>query len=355
MPYEITIGIPVYNVEKYIRLTLDSALAQTFESIEFLILDDCGTDMSMDIVRQYQQTHPRGKDIRIVRQPQNGGLGQARNRIISEAKGKYLYHLDADDSIAPGTIELLYSHAKEIDADIVYGSYEMIDEYNGQRISTLFRYPKLTFLKEHEFANHVYSKYGFLQAQTWNFLIKRDIYMKNGIRHKPVNFWEDFSTTIDLPTYVTRAVLLPDITYFYYCRHGSLSNFGKRDHIDKAEIQRTIDAMRPVKLDCNRVKEKPYFYKWMYKVMITHFYMASTILKEEKVITPPFTKHEIRDVMRSPLSLGEVLRLKGWRRLNFGLYLLGVLPPTLSVSLIRLLSKNKSLRRMGQFAGQSAG
>ena len=61
MGYEVTIGIPVYNVEKYIRLTMDSALAQTFESIEFLVLDDCGSDSSMDIVREYQQTHPRGK------------------------------------------------------------------------------------------------------------------------------------------------------------------------------------------------------------------------------------------------------------------------------------------------------
>ena len=89
--YEVTIGIPVYNAEKYIRLAMDSALAQTFNDIEFLVIDDCGTDSSVDIVREYQQTHPRGKDIRIVRQPQNGGLGRARNRIIDEAQGIYLY------------------------------------------------------------------------------------------------------------------------------------------------------------------------------------------------------------------------------------------------------------------------
>ena len=69
MPYEVTIGIPVYNVEKHIRLTMDSVLAQTFPGIEFLICDDCGTDSSISIVEEYQQTHPRGKDIRIIRQP----------------------------------------------------------------------------------------------------------------------------------------------------------------------------------------------------------------------------------------------------------------------------------------------
>ena len=56
--YKVTIGIPVYNIEKYIRQGLESALAQTFADIEFLILDDCGTDSSIDIVREYQQTHP---------------------------------------------------------------------------------------------------------------------------------------------------------------------------------------------------------------------------------------------------------------------------------------------------------
>ena len=52
MKYEVTIGIPVYNVEKYIRLALESSLAQTFDNIEFLVLDDCGTDSSIDIVRE---------------------------------------------------------------------------------------------------------------------------------------------------------------------------------------------------------------------------------------------------------------------------------------------------------------
>ena len=343
MKYMVTIGIPVYNVEKYIRLTMDSALAQTFESIEFLVLDDCGIDGSMDIVREYQQTHPRGKDIRIIRQPQNGGLGRARNRIIEEALGEYLYHLDADDAIAPNTIELLYENAKKYDADIVYGSYEKIEEFDGTTKKIKAVYPEMQFLKENEFADRVYSEYGFLQANTWNFLIRKSIYLDNNIRHKPVNYWEDFTTTIDLPTYITRAVLLPDVTYYYYCRYGSLSNFAKRDHIDKAEIEKTLSAMAEVKRNSDRVRSKPYFHKRMYKVMTTHFYMACAILKEEKIITPPFSKREIRDIMRSPLSLMETLSLNDWRMKNVLLCCLGLLPSTVSVSIIRLLGKRKGL------------
>lgn len=343
MAYEVTIGIPVYNVEKYIRLTMDSALAQTFQSIEFLVLDDCGTDNSMDIVREYQNTHSRGKDIRIVRQPQNGGLGRARNRIIEEAKGKYLYHLDADDAIAPNTIELLYGNAKKFDADIVYGSHQRIEEFDGVTKKTTFSYPSMQFLKENEFANRVYSDYGFLQANTWNFLIKTDIYLKNNIRHKAVNYWEDFTITIDLPTYVTRAVLLSDVTYYYYCRYGSLSNFDKRDRIEKSEIQKTIDAMALVKQNSDRIKSKPYFHKRMYKVMMTHLYMVCAILKNRKKISPAFTNREIRDVMRSPLSLSETLNLRGWKAKNTVLYLFGITPPALSVLFMKMIGKYKGL------------
>ena len=341
--YDVTIGIPVYNVEKYIRLTMDSALAQTFPNIEFLVLDDCGQDGSMNIVREYQKTHPRGKDIRIVRQPQNGGLGRARNRIIEEAHGTYLYHLDADDAIAPNTIELLYEKALQYDADMVYGSYQRIEQFDGETKRTNYCYESMFFLNEYEFADRVYSDYGFLQANTGNFLIKREIYLKNNIRHKAVNYWEDFSTTIDLPTYVTRVILLPNVTYYYYCRYGSLSNFDKRDHIDKSEIEKTIAAMGEVKNNSERLKSMPYFHKRMNKVMMTHFYMACSILKQEKIITPSFSKREIRDIMCWPISFVEVLKMKGWHLRNTALYLLGVLPASLSVSVIRMLGKRKGL------------
>ncbi len=343
MKYEVTIGIPVYNVEKYIRLTMDSALAQTFDNIEFLVLDDCGTDRSMDIVREYQQLHPRGKDIRIVRQPQNSGLGRGRNRIIEEAQGRYLYFLDADDAIAPYTINLLYDNAQRYDADIVYASHERIEEFDGKEKRTPFQYPSLQFLNEDEFANRVYSDYGFLQAQTWNFLIKTEIYIKNNIRHKAVNFWEDFTTTIDLPTYVNRAVLLPDITYFYYCRYGSLSNYAKRDHIKKEEIQKTIGAMEQVKQNSERLRNKPYFSMRMYKVMITCFYIVCSVLQNEKAISPSFTAEELRRCMSYPISFATVCSFRKWKERHIFLYLLSVLPAPLFVGIVKIIGKRKGL------------
>lgn len=76
MKYEVTIGIPVYNAERFIGRSLGSALMQSFGSIEFLVIDDCSTDGTLDVVRRLQEEHPRGGDIRIVTQPVNKGVGQ---------------------------------------------------------------------------------------------------------------------------------------------------------------------------------------------------------------------------------------------------------------------------------------
>ena len=342
MEYEVTIGIPVYNAEKYIRKTLESALAQSFSNIEFLVLDDCGTDASMGIVREMQSTHLRGGDIRIVSQPQNMGIGEARNKILDTASGKYLYFMDADDTIEANTIELLYDNAKRYNADLAYGSYERIETYGDELKHVLFQFESKQFLQKDEFASWAYDAYGNLPAMVWNMLIDIDIFRKNALRFPSVSYWEDFAMSTDLPTYIHRAVLLPDITYHYYCRVNSASNFQERSHIEKKEIEDVINAMAIVKCNSHRIADKPYFHKRMLKVMKTHFFMCQSILRYDSLISPSFTAREIRDVMKSPLSFTETLMLKGLRTKNLIFYSLGMLPPTVSVALMKMsLNHNK--------------
>ncbi|MBQ9231816.1 MAG: glycosyltransferase family 2 protein [Prevotella sp.] len=342
--YEVTIAIPVYNAERHIRETMDSIMEQTFPNIEILICDDCGYDQSIEIIHEYQHSHPRGKDIRIVRQPWNMGIGNARNRLIDEARGRYLYFMDADDTISPYTIELMVRSARECDAEFVYASYERIEvSDSGKTKSTMCCYPFLKFLNEDEFANFAYLKYDNIQAPVWNILMLVEVLRKNEIRFQPVNYWEDFAVSIDFPTYVTRVVLLPDVTYRYFCRSGSLSHFQERTVIRKEEIQQTIDLINKLKWSTERIKNESYLPLRTYKVMLTEFYIACTILHEEKKIRPAYTKREVRDIMRSPLRLPEVIRFKQALIPNLILHLFGVLPPSVSVFLIRMLGKRKGL------------
>ena len=339
--YDVTIGIPVYNAEVYIHRALDSVLAQTYDKIEYLVLDDGSTDGSMDIVRVYQQTHSRGKDIHIISLSDNVGIGQARNRIVAEAQGRYLFFMDADDTITPNAIKLLYETACRYQADLVYGSHERVESFGDEVKHVLCQYPTKQFLNENEFGIWAYRQYDGIQATTWNILIDINIYRKYGLEYSTTNFWEDFSFTMDLPLYVKRVATLSDITYYYNYRCGSLSKFSKRDYIEKSEIQAILDTMAIVKKNTDQVKSKPYFHQRMYKVMMTHFYMVCAILRNEKIIHPSFTKHEIRDIMRSPLSFSETLKLKGLRLKNLFLYFLGELPPFATVSVIRMLGKYK--------------
>lgn len=333
--YEVTIGIPVYNVEKYIRLTMDSALAQTFESIEFLILDDCGTDNTMNIVREYQNIHPRGKDIRIVRQSQNGGLGRARNRIMDEAQGTYLYYLDGDDAIAPQTIQLLYNKAKEFEADMVYGSFKRVFTENDVVVDTIpYPYPYKIFCEPDKYACYAYDRK--VQTMTWNFLIKVDILRKNHLRVAPVGYGEDFTFTVDLPTYVTRVILLPDITYSYYVRDVNTHRWNKnvtREMMD-AYI-RTIDE----KKRRTSLKDKPYYARRYEMLLMYDLSFLEEILKRRNQIQPRYTNRELRDIMWHPMSLMEILRLRGNRIKIFGAYIINRLPPAFAVFAIKLALK----------------
>ena len=343
MDYEVTIGIPVFQVEKYIRESLESALSQTFQNIEFLICDDCGTDSSIAIVQEYQKKHSRGKDIRIVRQPHNMGLGCARNRMIVEAKGHYLYFMDSDDILSPNAIECMYEQAKKYDADIVYGSMEKVLLYEQGKHIMNTDYTYHVFLHEDEFASWVYEKYDRIQASTCNFLIKVEIYKKYGILYKPINYWEDFTTTMDLPTYVTRVVLLPDVTYYYMCRERTMSNYHQRDHIQKEEILQTMRAVTMIKDNSERIQNKPYYPDRMLKVMMTCFYVCCTILRNWEKIEPSFERRELRDFMSYPISFGDVVNFKTSRLNHLTLYMMGSTSTFISVFIMRIVGKIKHL------------
>lgn len=343
MQYEVTIGIPVYNSEKYLKETLESALSQTFPSIEYLIMDDCSTDTSMAIVQEYQQTHPRGEHIRIIHQPRNMGIGIARNRIIDEAQGQYLYFLDADDIITPDAISLLHENAIQNDAEMVYASHERIEEFDGNHNSTVFQHAKRNFTQENEFANYAYEEYGRLPAPVWNILFRTEVFRKNQLRFADTNFWEDFTFHMDLPSYVTRVSMLPDITYKYICRSGSLSNFQKRTHIDKQEIEKTIAAVEHVKANSYRIADKPYFPQRMCKVMLTCFFMVCHIIQKQEYIEPKFTNSELHSLLKSPVPLSKTLSFRKCWSKNLLLCLLGILPSSVSLLLVKLIGGMKGL------------
>ena len=176
--YKVTIGMPVYGVEKYIKKCLLSVLDQSFnEEIEILVVDDLGPDKSMDIVKELQATHPNGKNIRIITQPQNMGCWAARNRILDEAKGKYIFLIDADDYLSLDALEKLYNAAEEHQAEAVYGSVVSVDEAGKPVVFSIgdMKLPYILLIGEDQLASYANQSvrptlYNFI----WNVLLRTD-------------------------------------------------------------------------------------------------------------------------------------------------------------------------------------
>lgn len=104
---KVSVIIPVYNAEKYLRECLDSVLGQSLKEIEVICVDDGSTDESLKILREYAEKESR---LRVITQP-NARQGAARNRALDLARGEYIAFLDSDDSFAPGALEKLYETA----------------------------------------------------------------------------------------------------------------------------------------------------------------------------------------------------------------------------------------------------
>lgn len=340
MKYDVTIGIPVYNVEPYITQSLESALAQTYPSIEFLLVDDASDDSSADIVRIFQVNHPRGADIRLLSNPKNLGVSGSRNRIIDEARGEFLFFMDADDVIAENAISLLMHQLQLYQAEIAFGSY---DKTETSGLKTLYQYSEIQLLEKDALANFSYRKFGGIQASACNYLVKLSILRENHLRFIDVNYWEDLVFTFDLVTYIHRAVMSSQITYHYLCRENSLSHYQSRQEIDKDEILNNVKAIDVLKTNTSYYFDKSYYPERCYVVMMTYFYMICNILKRGKHIHPPFTYKEIRSLMSHPATLKEICSFPHTRFMNLILYFIGNLPSFLCVETIRCLGKMKKL------------
>lgn len=136
----VSIIVPVYNVEKYIGETVASVRAQTYADWELLLVEDCSSDNTVDIITGLMEAwgDPR---VRLVRQPSNMGAARARNRGLSEAKGRYIAFLDADDLWAPEKLERELSFLKEKEAAFVFTGYEFADE-DGRGTGKVVRVPE---------------------------------------------------------------------------------------------------------------------------------------------------------------------------------------------------------------------
>lgn len=211
---EISILVPVYNVEKYLEACLDSILDQTFADFEVICMDDGSTDRSGYILDEYA-----AKDSRIkVVHKKNSGYGNTMNRAVELATGEYIGIVESDDTIAPEMYQILYDTIKKHDLDMVKSDfYRVWDQENHARKT---KYDALS--DNDSMYNRVIDPQRELTAYllekfTWNALYKRELLIQNQIRYNETpgaayqdnGFW--FQTF-----YCARRVMVLDKPLYYY-------------------------------------------------------------------------------------------------------------------------------------------
>ena len=120
----ISVIVPVYKVEQYLRRCVDSILNQTYSDFELLLVDDGSPDACPQICDEYARQDPR---VRVIHKP-NGGLSDARNAGLAQADTKYVYFLDSDDYIEPQAIEILHHIAEQNNLDMLHFDNDVIQE-----------------------------------------------------------------------------------------------------------------------------------------------------------------------------------------------------------------------------------
>lgn len=340
MNFYVTIGIPVFNSVNYIQRSLESALNQSYDSIEFLIVDDGSQDGSVEAIKQMVSSHPKGEQVRLIVHPSNMGVSSTRNQIIKEAKGDFLYFMDSDDVISKDTISLMMDNIRKYDAEIVFGSYVKIETFGDRNV---YKYPSLQLLEKDALACFAYRKYAGVQASSCNYLVKTSILRENHLRFIDTNYWEDLVFTFDLVTYISRAVLLPDITYTYLCRENSLSHYQQRKNISKDEIMKNVHSIEHLKETTANLINKVYYPNRCYNIIMTDFYIVCNILKRRRDIIPTISNREIKSIMRHPATWKQICAFRQFRCKNLLLYMMGKMPSSLCVATIWTLGKLKKL------------
>lgn len=239
----VSIIVPIYNAEQYLRRCVDSILNQEYTDYELLLVNDGSTDASGDICEEYGDQDPRV----IVIQKENTGVSDSRNRAIDRARGKYLQFLDSDDWITPDATRLFVRAAEEYGCDMVISDFYRVV---GERLSPKGDIEEEGVLTREEFAAHMMENPAdFYYGVLWNKLYRRDIVEEHKLRmDTDISWCEDFMFNLEYIRYAKVFYALHAPIYYYVKRKGSLASQG-------------INISKTVKMKLNVFEYYNNFYK----------------------------------------------------------------------------------------------
>lgn len=230
---QLSVIVPVYNVEKYLEKCLDSILAQTYQDFELIIVNDGSPDNSEAIIQRYA-----AKDNRIVSlKKENGGLSSARNAGIDVARGEFIAFIDSDDWIDATMFEEMVGKLVETDSDIVFCDVRM--EYEDGSLRTEYNqtenFPEIIEVEEHPRL--------FLEVEcfAWNKICRKSLFTDNNIRFPEGLLYEDIATFPRVYVKASRLVGVPKQFYHYIVREGAITQTFSIRGLDYLEVVKVVE------------------------------------------------------------------------------------------------------------------
>lgn len=211
---KVSIIIPVYNVEPYIEECLQSVMRQTYKGeMECILIDDCGTDNSMEVAGQLIKAYAVSIDFKVVHHEHNRGVSAARNTGIDVANGEYVFFLDSDDWISDDCIERLAQPLGFGQYDFVVGDW------------TIEGMVSHVYCQEGEYHRKGLKPMGHsgINVAVWNKLFRKSFLIDNHLSFEVGKILEDAIFSFDLACVERKYYVVKTITYFYRRREGSIT------------------------------------------------------------------------------------------------------------------------------------
>ena len=212
----VSVIVPVYNVESYVAKCIESIVNQTFKDLDIILIDDGSTDSSGSICDRFAE---KDKRIRVIHKV-NGGVSSARNAGLDIAAGEYIVFVDGDDYINSRMVETLCSVAVENNSDLVMCNYIHVNE-RGEKVGiSELRITEPQTVSSDWMLERISRGWTF-GAIIWNKMYKSALF--KGLRYPSLNNGEDEFISHHVMARAEKAVIIPDVLYYYTLRQGSLT------------------------------------------------------------------------------------------------------------------------------------
>ena len=231
---KVSIIIPMYNMENYIEVCLDSVMNQTMKDYEVVVIDDGSADHSYEKALEYQSRYPQ--QVKVFKQ-ENAGQGAARNNGVKEATGEYILFVDSDDTVSEYFVEKAYKMITESQADIGIFDAVVVDENRKRKEDMIGCHcPKLICTLQ------TYPEILFEYPAPWNKIYKRALFIQNNLGYPTHMWYEDLVGASMFYTVANKIVMTHETLYYYMQRSDSVMH-SKVDY-KNIEILKAMDMIQ---------------------------------------------------------------------------------------------------------------